>query len=126
MLETRGSIQSPASVAWRILTDTHEWPNWGPSVRAVECPTRLIAPHMRGRVLSAPGLWLPFEITGWEPGRFWSWSVAGVPATGHRVTATGPAACDVTFTVPGWAPFYLPVCKTAIRRLARLAAGQPA
>ena len=58
MLATRGPIHAPALVAWRLLIDTHEWPHWGPSVTAVDCPTRLIGPGTRGRVQTAPGLWL--------------------------------------------------------------------
>jgi hypothetical protein len=124
MLDSRGIVHAPVSTAWRLLTDTHAWPDWGPSVRAVECATRFIGPDSHGRVQTAIGLWLPFQITGWEPDTFWSWTVAGIPATGHRVSATGPDTCDVIWTIPSWAPFYLPVCKTAMRRLARLAAGQ--
>jgi hypothetical protein len=75
-------------------------------------------------VQTAPGLWLPFRITGWEPEQFWNWTVAGIPATGHRVTPMGHHACEVIFTVPAWAPFYLPVCRTALHRLNELAAGQ--
>jgi hypothetical protein len=47
--------------------------------------------------------------------------VAGIPATGHRVVPD-PGGCVVTFTVPWWAPFYLPVCAVALRRIERLAA----
>jgi hypothetical protein len=122
VLETRGLIQAPAAVAWRLLTDTHEWPHWGPSVRAVECPTRLIGPDTRGKVQMTLGLCLPFQITDWEPEQFWGWAVAGVPATGHRVLPIDASTCEIVFTVPTWAPFYLPVCKTAIRRLNQLAA----
>jgi hypothetical protein len=84
-------IEAPAGVAWRILIDTREWPIWGPSVRAVEAPAQLIGPGMRGRIQTPLGLWLPFEVTRWEPGHAWSWRVAGVDATGHRVTPLGPA-----------------------------------
>ena len=124
MLETRGPIQAPASVAWRLLTDTHEWPCWGPSVRGVDCPTRLIGPDTCGRVQTTLGLWLPFQITCWEPEQFGGWTVAGVPATGHRVIRVDASTCEVIFTVPAWAPFYLPVCKTAIRRLNQLGVRQ--
>jgi hypothetical protein len=89
----------------------------------VDCATQLIGPGTRGRVRTALGPWLSFEVTGWEPGEFWRWRVAGVAATGHRVIATGPATSEVVFTVPSWAPFYLPVCRAAIRRLDGLAAG---
>ncbi len=121
MFETRKVIDASAAVAWQLLTDTQAWPQWGPSVRAVDCAARFIGPGARGRVRTAAGLWLPFEVTGWEFGRYWSWSVARVPATGHRVVPLGPAACEVAFTVPTWAPFYLPVCSAALRRLGELA-----
>jgi hypothetical protein len=123
VLATRGLIQAPAAVAWRLLTDTHEWPHWGPSVRAVECQTRLIGPDTRGKVQTALGLWLPFRITDWEPEQSWAWTVAGVPATCHRVIPFDAGTCEISFTVPAWAPFYLRVCKTAIRRINQRAAG---
>ena len=58
---------------------------------------------------TAVGLWLPFRITDFEQDAAWSWIVAGIPATGHRVRAIDPQNCRLTFTVPAWAPFYLPV-----------------
>ena len=63
---------------------------------------------------------LPYTVTAFEPGRYWSWSVAGIPATGHRIVPQG-GGCVVTFTVPWWAPAYLPVCALALRRIERLA-----
>jgi hypothetical protein len=123
MLEVSTEIPSSSAVAWRILTDTHAWLQWGPSVRAVESPARFIAAGMRGRVRTTVGVWLPFEITHWEEGRAWWWEVAGIPATGHLVEATGPDRCRVTFTVPAWTPFYLPVCRSALRAIGRLATG---
>jgi hypothetical protein len=120
-LEVIGPINAPATFAWRLLTDTHAWPHWGPSVRAVDAPHRYINAGMRGRVQTTPGLWLPFAITGWEEGRSWAWRVGGVPATGHIVSATGPDTCRITFTIPAWAPFYVPVCRKALTKLAALA-----
>jgi carbon monoxide dehydrogenase subunit G len=121
MLEVAATINAPAAVAWRFLTDTHAWPQWGPSVRSVEAPARFITAGMRGRVQTTFGVWLPFEITHWGEGSHWSWTVAGIPATGHLIQATGPHGCRVTFTIPVWAPFYRPVCRTALRALGRLA-----
>lgn len=118
-------MHASADVAWRLLTDTEAWPRWGPSVRAVDAPARFIDAGMRGRVQTVAGLWLPFEVTAWEPGRSWSWRVAGVAATGHRVVPVDLRACQVEFTVPAWAPFYLPVCAAALRRLDRLARSAP-
>jgi hypothetical protein len=122
MLKVTATIDAPAAVAWALLTDTHAWPHWGPSVRKVDAPARFIAAGTRGRVQTTPGPRLPFEITEWQEGTYWRWRVAGVAATGHRVTPTGPQRCDLTFTVPSWAPFYVPVCRLALRRLAALAA----
>jgi hypothetical protein len=118
-------IEAPANVAWRILTDTREWPIWGPSVRAVEAPSHLIGPGMRGRMQTPVGLWLPFEITRWEPEHAWAWRVAGVEATGHRVDPLGPSRCRVTFEIPRWAPFYRLVCDAALRRIDTRATSLP-
>jgi uncharacterized protein YndB with AHSA1/START domain len=126
MLEVAATLDAPAAVAWRLLTDTDAWPRWGPSVRAVDAPARFITAGMRGRVQTSLGFWLPFEITDWQADRHWAWKVAGIPATGHTVTPTGPDACRVTFTVPAWAPFYVPVCRAALRKLNALAGEAPA
>lgn len=119
-------IPAPAPIVWRLITDTHAWPRWGPTVRAVEAPNRFIRPGDEGRVRTATGLWLPFRITAhdWEAGCHWHWAVAGVNATGHRVMPTDSGSCELAFTVPAWAPFYRPVCATAIRRIAALAAAE--
>lgn len=125
MFEVRDTIHAPQHAVWQLLTDTHAWSRWGPSVRAVDCPTRFISAGARGRVKTAVGLWLPFVVTGWKAGQFWCWCVAGVPATGHRVAPVAANSCEVTFTVPVWAPFYLPVCRAAIRRIDLLACRTP-
>jgi Polyketide cyclase / dehydrase and lipid transport len=121
MIRTGLEIPAAAAVAWRLLIDTEAWPRWGPSVIAVDAPARHIGPAMSGRVQTALGPWLPFEITDWHAGVRWSWRVAGVPATGHVVESLGPGRCRVAFTIPIWAPFYVPVCRAALRRLRDLA-----
>jgi hypothetical protein len=120
MLEVAATLDAPAAVAWQLLTDTHAWSKWGPSVRAVDAPRRYITAGTGGRVQTTPGLWLPFEITEWEEGRAWSWRVGGIPATGHHVTPQTATTCRVAFSIPRWAPFYVPVCRIALRRLASL------
>ncbi|MBK1645171.1 hypothetical protein CKO25_11035 [Thiocapsa imhoffii] len=110
-------IDAPAAAVWRVLIDTREWPLWGPSVRAVESPSPLIGPGLRGRIQTPVGLWLPFEITRWEPEHAWAWRIAGLDATGHRVAALDPGRCCVTFDIPRWAPFYRLVCDVALRRI---------
>ena len=121
MLQVTATINAPATVAWRLLTDTHAWPQWGPSVRTVEVPTRFITAGLHGRVQTTLGPWLPFEITDWEEGSHWSWTVAGIPATGHLIEATVSRQLPRDLHDSRWAPFYVPVCRIALRRLDALA-----
>ena len=114
-------IAAPARQVWTLLTDTHAWSSWGPSVRDVECDERFIGANSRGRVQTAIGIWLPFEVTALDPGEYWSWKVAGIPATGHRVTALGDDRCQLSFEVPTLAAPYLAVCGVANRRIREMA-----
>jgi uncharacterized protein YndB with AHSA1/START domain len=114
-------IASPPDVVWRLLTHVADWPRWGPTVAGAAVPGGVIGPGARGTVRTMVGVSLPFEITQFDAGRSWAWSVAGVPATTHRVTPT-VNGCVVTFEVPWWAPGYLAVCALALRRIGRLAA----
>jgi hypothetical protein len=119
-VETSAEISAPASAAWDILTDTSRWPEWGPSVCRVECTERYIKAGVTGRLKTAAGFWLLFRIDEFEANRSWSWSVAGIRATGHRVESTGPGSCRVIFSVPVWAAPYLLVCRVAIGRIRKI------
>ena len=114
------NIAAPPDVAWRLLTDLEAWSAWGPSVAGASIDTDELRLGTRGMVRTAVGASLPFEVIVFEDGRRWAWTVAGVPATDHRVDAT-PHGCRVTFGVPWWAPGYLAVCAIALRRIERLA-----
>ena len=114
------TIKAPAERVWEILTDTQRWPEWGPSVTAVECGERVIREGSRGRVRTPAGLWVPFEVTAMEPGKSWRWRVAGIAATGHRVEPIGPDRCRLVFEVPWFAAPYGAVCQLAAGRIARL------
>jgi hypothetical protein len=123
---------------WDLLCDTERWPDWGPSVRAVDCERRYIEEGSTGRVRVPGGLWLPFRIDTCRDYR-WTWRVARVPATGHFVEPVPPGpdsgageadarnggerGCRVRvgFELPVYAAFYAPVCRRALDRLAGLA-----
>jgi len=116
-------VAASADAAWELLTDTARWPEWGPSVSAVESTDRRIRPGSAGRArVGGPdlGLWLPFEVTACEPYR-WTWTVARIPATGHRVDPRD-GGCRVAFEVPPAAAAYVPVCRRALGRIATLLA----
>jgi hypothetical protein len=114
-------VAAPRDRAWELLTDTERWPEWGPSVRAVDCPSRFIQSGTRGRVQLPLGVWLPFEITACEDYR-WTWRVARVPATGHRVD-DAPDGCRVCFELPVLATGYAPVCQRALGTITGLLEG---
>ena len=110
-------IAAPASVVWEQFARTSNWPSWGPTVRAVDPADAVVRTGMRGTVTTPVGVPLPFEVTGVVEGRRWHWRVAGVPATDHLVEPDGDG-CIATIRVPAWAPFYAPVCRVALRRIA--------
>jgi hypothetical protein len=112
-------LQCSPEQVWDLLTDTHRWVEWGPSIMAVQCPDRRIRRGSRGRIRAVLGLWLPFTITNLEPGRRWSWRVAGIPATGHRVEPLGESRTLLAFSVPMPAAPYLFVCYLAMNRIER-------
>jgi uncharacterized protein YndB with AHSA1/START domain len=114
-------IAAPAARVWSILIDTEAWPVWGPSLNRAECAGRFITAGSRGRVRTVLGVWLPFEILRFDDGRYWSWKVAGVPATGHRVEPLGAGACRLSFEVPMLAAPYLVVCRVACARIRTMA-----
>ena len=112
-------IDAPRERVWDILTDTEQWPAWGPSVRAVDCDRRYVEAGTTGRVRIPGGVWVPFRVTTCEDYR-WTWRVARIPATGHRVDAAGEG-CRAVFEIPLPAAGYAPVCWRALKRIEELA-----
>jgi hypothetical protein len=108
-------VDAERDAAWDLLTDTERWTEWGPSVRAVDCKTRYIEAGTTGRVRIPGGIWVPFEITTCADYR-WTWRVARVPATGHRVEEDG-GGCRVGFEIPVLASGYAPVCVRALGKI---------
>ncbi|MDT8419526.1 MAG: SRPBCC family protein [Desulfuromonadales bacterium] len=114
-------IEAPIEKVWDILTDTRQWPLWGPSISAVACSQRHITAGATGRVKTVIGIWVPFRILRFDPPSYWSWLVAGVPATGHRLQPLGPGRCALTFEVPAPVFPYALVCRRALNNISRLA-----
>lgn len=116
-------VEAPAERCWDLLVDTDAWPQWGPTVAearvdaATGASVDRIGDGSTGAVRARVGPWVPFTITDFDPGRSWSWSVAGVAATSHRVEPLGPDRCRVGFEVPRWAAPYAAVCAVALRRI---------
>jgi hypothetical protein len=118
-LEVTRRVRADPDRVWAVLTDTELWPEWGPSVTDVECADRFVREGSTGRVRTPVGLWLPFVVRSCADRR-WTWDVARVPATGHRVEAAGDGAVAV-FELPPLFGAYAPVCRRALDRIAKLA-----
>ncbi len=115
-----GKFYSTSSrIVWDIITDTAKWPRWGPTVKDVHLPERFIRNGSEGRVLTLFGIWAPFLIDKFEEGRFWSWKVASINATGHRIQAVD-GGCNLWFDVPIIAAPYALVCQIALNRIQKL------
>jgi len=113
-------IGADADAVWTALTDTEQWPEWGPSVSAVRSRDRYIQPGSRGAVQVAGGPWIPFEIETCDDYR-WTWRVAEIPATGHAVTPLGDDRSRAAFEIPLLAGGYAVVCHRALDRIASIA-----
>ena len=116
-------IAAAPDVAWCVLTDTHRWPEWGPSVVGVASEDQFVRRGTRGHVRTVGGLELPFRVTECTDRR-WTWRVAGVPATGHRVEPL-ETGCRVVFEIPPLAAPYALVCRRALGTIERLAENAP-
>ena len=113
-------IEAPAPKVWRTLIDSRLWPLWGPSVWKVKAAAPIIGPGHTGHVQIFGSIWVPFVVTHFVPGCYWSWRIGKVAATGHRVTAIDRRHSRLSFDVPIWAAPYLIVCLWAIKRIQRL------
>jgi hypothetical protein len=110
---------SPES-AWDLLTDTTKWRWWGPTVRSVTCSDRYIRKGSWGKVCTPIGLWVPFLITEYEHENYWTWKVASIRATRHRLIPFNTNSCIVAFELPfSWMPYVI-VCSIALKRMAKL------
>lgn len=115
-LEVAEEMDAPAERLWHLLTDTDRWPEWGPLVAAVVTDDRQIRTGTTGTLETTFGVGLPFEVTSCLDFR-WTWEIAGVTATGHRVEPLD-GRCRVVFEVPMLAAGYAPICAVALRELA--------
>ena len=114
-------IEASADSVWPLIAEFRRWPDWGPTVSAVDVEAEHVAPGVSGRVRTPVGVWLPFTITEVVEGRSWGWRVAGIEATGHQLVATGPSTSRVEFTAPTWGAPYVLVLRRGLTRLKHLA-----
>lgn len=124
-VEVSRELDTPAERAWEVLTDTERWPDWGPTVSAVDADRRFVRAGSTGDLQVLGGPWIPYEITSCEDYR-WTWDVADVPATGHRVESVPHERCRVVFELHPLATGYAPVCARALQQIEGLVGGDRA
>lgn len=129
--EARCQIQAQSEVAWRWLSDFARWPEWTPTVDAVDVldpgetrvgtRVRLHQPRLR------PAVWV---VERWQPGRGFAWGSrrAGLRTrASHGLVPAPGGGCEVAleFTIEGlFAPFAARLGRDMIARyLALEAAG---
>jgi hypothetical protein len=116
------AMEADSSQAWTLLTDTSRWTHWGPSIRRVEASERYLQSSSTGRVQTSLGIWLPYTVTDYRQGKYWSWRLGNIEATGHEVTPSSKGRCLITFSMPWWSLPYTLICHIALRRLRKLLA----
>lgn len=112
------TFSASPEMLWDLITDTAQWPCWGPTVKAVRSSERYISKGSKGEVLTALGIWLPFVVTHYEHECFWDWKVASVRATGHRLEPAEAGGEILWFEVPVIAFPYIAICWMALTRIA--------
>ncbi|WP_375485564.1 SRPBCC family protein [uncultured Mycobacterium sp.] len=121
MLTVDRVIAAAPQAVWKLLVDLDDWSRWGPPIRRAVLDSGYdhLTRHATGTVYTWLPVGVPFVITEFEPNRYWAWTVAGLPATSHRVDPVDGGA-RVTIGVPWWSAAYLTVCSIALRRIERL------
>jgi hypothetical protein len=124
---------SPAApaAAWALMAEPRRWHEWAPHVRGAWA---LGEPEIRLGALGAARAFgvlpVPAKITAKAPGRAWTWRVGPVELV-HRVEPAvapgGGCVVAIDLCAPGpleplLAAAYGPVIRSALERLARVAA----
>ena len=119
-IEISRAVGASSNRVWELLTDTFAWEKWGPSIVAVRSSDRYIKKGSHGRIKTALRFWVPFQVTDLDSGKYWSWRIFGISATGHRIEKHSEGSCLLVFQVPIWAAPYLIICKIALDRIVQL------
>lgn len=114
-------VSAPAADAWELLCDTHRWDEWSPTVTGVDATGRRLDETTAGALTTVGGLRIPFRIAEYDPERMrWTWRVARIPASGHRVDDLGAGRSRIAFELPPTAAGYAPICLRGLEALERI------
>lgn len=127
---------APPPVAWELIARPRHWARWAPHVRGawgLTGPDGVVRAGARGAARLVGVVPVPVVVTAVEPGRSWTWRVAGTVTMDHVVAAApdGGSVITVTLAAPralevALARSYAPLIGLLVRRLAHVAAAEAA
>ena len=105
--EERIEINAPAATVWATMADVEHWPDWTPSVRAVELLDDEFTAGTRVRIKQPKFPRVVWVVVDVQPGESFSWRTAslGSKAVGRHCVidngdATSTAVLGITQTGP--------------------------
>lgn len=122
---TRVTGPLPPEQVWERYVVPARWSGWAPQIRAVDASAPRIAPGVDGRVRGPLGVRVSFVVAEVDAlARTWSWDVRLGPLRMHlrHGVDADPAGTATWLLVRGPAlavTAYLPVARSALRRLVR-------
>jgi hypothetical protein len=133
MLERSADSTATVDAAWDLIARPANWSRWAPHVRGawgLAGEDGLVREGARGAARLLGAVPVPVVITDVQPGRSWTWRVAGVMDMDHRVAPRRAGGSTVTVTLDGPAPLraalavtYAPLVGVLVARLAKVAEG---
>lgn len=125
-VQGRAATTAPPDAVFAVLADHRRWPEWFPSVKAVEVlgPAEGVGARRRVKV---PGLAVDEEFVAWDPGELFAFTAtAAKPRVFRalvehcRIEPSQRGGCDVTWTMAfDPSPLAVPLFRLARRSLAK-------
>ncbi len=133
MLERSADSAATPEAVWILLARPENWARWAPHIRGawgLAGADGVVREGARGAARLLGAVPVPVVITAVEPGRSWTWRVAGVVEMHHRVAPRRAGGSTVTVALDGPVALraamtvtYAPLVGILVARLARIAEG---
>ena len=85
-------IDAPIETVWAVFSEVERWPTWAASFTSVELIDGSLRLGAKARIRQPRLPTVVWEVTRWEPGRSWTWTVRSPGArteASHVLTRTG-------------------------------------
>ncbi|MGE5597317.1 MAG: SRPBCC family protein [Hyphomicrobiales bacterium] len=88
-------IEAPPETVWEVVADIERWPGWTESIKRVEVVRGPLGPNAVYRLDVRGTRRSDWAVTGWDPGRRFSWrtKIQGVTCdAAHEIEPAGAGA----------------------------------